>query len=803
MSTQTEPDSEDRGFRLESRLGSWIAHRPTAILASFALAAILLGWLASGTTVAPGLNDLLIAGDPDLARNDEIRRDFSNDELIVVAFDLGREVDAAALEMLAGIHRQIEILEGVDQVLDLSSIEDVRASEDETGFLDASALVDLETVAVPGEIERIRQRLRSHRLYQNNLVSADLRVVSTLVIPSIVEDPSESHSAGGGEEPTSSQAELNARLTQAIYQIVQDAPVPAWVSGYPPAEFEAQRIVLRDLGTLSALALAIILLLVYVLLRRGWALILILLVAGWTELCALAWLAFSGSAINIVTSTLPVVLLATSSTYTIYLLNLLARVSQRAGPRSPRLGPALLSEVIRPCLLSAASTATGFLALLLMPVPAIRDLGVGLAAGIVGCLVASLLLVPAIVQRFDLRLEKLPLDGRFHWTGAGIALARRRGWVLLATGLVIVASLAGIARLQVESDPLTYWRSDHFHRRSDDFIRERLGGSLFLNATISTGQARGAMAPEVLQFAQRWIEFAERSPVVSRTVSILDYLALIDLALDQGRGEYLGSRELASQYLIVYENSGDAADLRHYIDFDRSALNILLRVDSRSSNEILQLQRDLLDFAKTNLPQGAGEVLRTEVLGTWLLFPKAMDAITRGMVRGLTLAAAVVLVVMALFLGSLRLGLVALVPNSLPTLVCLGALGWLGVPLSFGTSIVGCIALGLAVDDTAHVLGHLRRGRTLEDVYRQVGRALTTTTLCLGAGFLALTLSGFLPLVHFGLATSATLVVALACDLFVLPSLLRLGFAPAEATIAPAEAAVSTAARGSVLPTRG
>jgi predicted RND superfamily exporter protein len=162
------------------------------------------------------------------------------------------------------------------------------------------------------------------------------------------------------------------------------------------------------------------------------------------------------------------------------------------------------------------------------------------------------------------------------------------------------------------------------------------------------------------------------------------------------------------------------------------------------------------------------------VLGSIYLWSKACDQLTRGIVRGLAVALVLIAGVMALHLRSVKLALVGLLPNALPIAICGGILGWLGVPLSVGSSITGCVALGLAVDDTAHVLGHLHRDRSIEETYRIVGRPILITTAALVLGFSSLLLSAFQPLVLLGAATAVTLLVALLFDLLVLPSLLVL-----------------------------
>ena len=113
-------------------------------------------------------------------------------------------------------------------------------------------------------------------------------------------------------------------------------------------------------------------------------------------------------------------------------------------------------------------------------------------------------------------------------------------------------------------------------------------------------------------------------------------------------------------------------------------------------------------------------------------------------------------------------------PNVIPIFVVGGLMGWSGGTLGVATSSIGCIALGLAVDDTAHVLGHLRPGLSLRSLFREVGPPIILTTLSLGVGFLVLTMSQFGAVAIVGLATTLTLILALAADLIVLPSLLVL-----------------------------
>ncbi len=722
------------------------------VLAVFAGVALSLIPPATGVRIDTALEHLMIADDPERLRNREVKEAFSNDEILVVAFDLGHPFAAQDLRTLHAFSERVAAIEGVEEVLDLSTVEDVRAAGITGDTLDASPLVDLETVA--SRIDTIRARVRDHPLYRGTLVSHDGHVLALAIVLEL---------GAPGEA-------INERVSRRLLALLDEVGPswPAWVSGYPFSELDASRLLSRDLALLSTIAFLVIAGLVHLLTRSVRMAALTVAVGLWSQLVCAAWFGATETPLTIVTAIVPTVLLAIASTHGLYVAGLLGQVGD-----DEDAAEAILRLVWRPTLVASASTVVGFLSLRLMPVDVLGQLGTGLAVGVLASTAAALLLVPASLHVFRIRVgdRHRATPGPDHPILAGVRLARRPGTTLVAAGALCLLATTGLSALRIDSDPLSYWSPDSYHRRSAELVRERLSGTLPLNVLIHTEHAGGALDPEVLALAERVVRDLEARPEVDRTLSFLDYLELMDAAITgepEGR-RVLPSQALAAQYMLLYEAGGDPADYRHYIDWDRRSLNLFVRVNDRSASVALGL-RERVEALLADAPAG----VRVEVLGTWLLFPKAMDAITRGMLEGLALAIAGVFGVMWLSLRSLRLALLALFPSALPIVAFAGLMGWLDLPLSMGTAIVGCVALGLAVDDTAHVLAHLRPGADLTSVYRRVGPALALTTLVLAAGFGVLAASEFQPVVHLGIATATTLVVAFGFNWLVLPSLLRL-----------------------------
>ena len=102
------------------------------------------------------------------------------------------------------------------------------------------------------------------------------------------------------------------------------------------------------------------------------------------------------------------------------------------------------------------------------------------------------------------------------------------------------------------------------------------------------------------------------------------------------------------------------------------------------------------------------ESIDASVTGSSLLIIRTIDEITRGQAVSLSGATLIILGILVAYFRSLRIALLALIPNALPVLVYFGVLGLSGVTLNIITSLIACIVLGIAVDDTIHLLVRFR-----------------------------------------------------------------------------------------------
>ena len=303
------------------------------------------------------------------------------------------------------------------------------------------------------------------------------------------------------------------------------------------------------------------------------------------------------------------------------------------------------------------------------------------------------------------------------------------------------------------------------------------GGTASFSYIFESREADGIIEPAVLREIEALQEKAETLDVVVKTYSIIDILKDLNREFHEGEDAYYRipeSRELAAQYLLIYESSG-GDEAHNYITRDYQRANLELRCKMVETSKYKKLVQTLDEFIR----ERGGQVEAPEYTGMGSLWLKLLEYIVDSQIRGFALAFVVIAVMMCIVFGSVRTGMLSMVPNLAPVAVTLGAMGWAGIPLDYTKLLIACVAIGIAVDDTVHLMVRYRHEfnacgdykKALKPSMREVGRALFITTMVLVCGFMVLRLSVLDSLGDFGPLISSTILVALAADFFLLPAL--------------------------------
>jgi len=684
---------------------------------------------------------------------------FGGDEIVVVALASDPPWDPAVLADVARLTRELEALPGVRRVDSLSTVPIVRVRSD--GVLDLSPALPAHPPTEPGlELAaRVREAIAGDRIVPGSLVGDEGRSFALNVILD----------AGPSEAEDGAPGDAQAAIVEAAYAALDGRR--GWVSGVPVYEYRVGESTGREILTFVPVTLA----LMAVLLWLAFGSVVALLVPGLTSGIG-AWLILGamgalGEPVTLTGMILPSVLLALGCAYVMHLL-----VAAR-GVRGADTLERALAPVVAPLAISGLTTAVGFFAIMTIRIDAIASLGLFGGVGVLVVLLAALSLGPALLARWPLPERRAPLHGwiRARLTPALLGfLVRRRVGVMLAWAALLAVSAFGAARIHVETDAVLWWPPGSEMRTHYDEIRDRLSGISPMNVVIESQGERRVIAPEVLSRIDGLAAHLAAHPKVGKVLSVADPLRQLHGGFVDDPSQPLpDSERLAAQYLLLL----DSVDpIRDVISFDRFSANVLIRADDNGS-------RTLLDVAKTAeswwAEHGAPD-FEARATGIMFEFARSEEAIAWGQIRGLSLALLAIGLILLVLFRDWLVAAIALVPNVASLSLIYGWMGLAGIPLDGGTVCMGTLALGIAVDDTIHVLNGYRLRRAagasarsaLAGSYDHVMPALVLTSLAISVGFAALTLSDFLLTRNLGLVTAVVVAICLVADTTLLPAVL-------------------------------
>jgi hydrophobe/amphiphile efflux-3 (HAE3) family protein len=698
---------------------------------------------------------------------DRTLRQFGSDKALVIVVGARDVFEADFLERLAGLTGRLEELPEVAGVLSLANAPDVRAFEEDV-------VVEPFLAEIPEDregLEALRRSVLGNPLYGGSLVARDARATALVV------------RLRGLTDDEVMRRGVDHRLeAEARSAFEGEAGAEVWLTGGPHIQAEGARVLLAESVTLPLASLALLGAVLVLAFRTVRGVLLPLATISVAVLWTLGLAAALGHALNAVTVLVPPLLITLGLSYAVHVVSEYYEEAREHGerPRAEWIGEALQRTAL-PLSTCGLTTAVGFGTLCLSPLGAVRDFGWLSVAGTVFSLVASLGFAPALLALLPAPRRLPPVSG-----GGGLSAAVDRACAALARfdvdrrslvfagGLALLAlSLFGAARMKVGTQQIEKFAADAPVRVHFEAVNQRFGGVNPLTVVLETERTEGFKEPTSLRAVEALQRWLAAQPEVGGTTSLVDYLEVAHRAFAGDGSEALEipeSRGLVSQILFA----AGSDELERFVDgsFETAAVHVRAKVID--SAEIAALTARIEARLK-ELPEG----LRGTVTGSSVVFNQALDEIIRGQATSLVTGLGIIYVILSVMFLSARIGFVALIPNVLPIAFYFGLLGWTGVTLSPGTSLVAPIVLGIAVDDTIHYFARFiddarRLGserQATESALRAVGRPVTTTALALCAGFLVLNLSEFETQGELGSLAAATLALGWLCDVTLTPAL--------------------------------
>ncbi len=423
-----------------------------------------------------------------------------------------------------------------------------------------------------------------------------------------------------------------------------------------------------------------------------------------------------------------------------------------------------MMESIGPaCFFTSLTTAIGFLSLVVARHPAVRMFGIKASIAVLIAFLTIIFIVPTMLAFWPIKKGVLARVPGFSHLSYG-----RRKLTFLLFGVVAFLALLGIGRLNVDSHWLEEMPEEEPLIRELAWYEDNLSGIMTLDVRVS-GNLKTREAFDALETFQRRML---REAGVNKSEAYTHWLR-----------EALGHPQKMDQAAInrgfAFLSLKPKVYPQHVINANRKVGRISFLTDDSGTSRFFEL-RDLVDELNENMPQG----LTVEVAGFMEMAHEASRLIVTTMLESFLVSLLAISILISLIFRSIRVGLVSIVPNVFPIVVALGINGWLGINLRIGIVMIYSLGLGLAVDDTIHLITRYRQerkrhpdGERRPQLLRSLkgcGPALITTSIVLAIGSLSYLPSNFRSLRDVGLLLTTIVITALLADLFLLPHLLEM-----------------------------
>jgi predicted RND superfamily exporter protein len=484
------------------------------------------------------------------------------------------------------------------------------------------------------------------------------------------------------------------------------------------------------------------------------ATLIIILLSMVTGMGLAGWLGISLTPASGIAPTIILTLAVADSVHimaTVYQQMSLGKSKQAAVAESLRIN-------LQPVFLTSITTAIGFLTMNYSDAPPFRDLGNIVAMGVAAAFVYSIFFLPTILVILPIKVRKKVE------TGKDLCHTCNR-------------------RLELNDNFVKYFSKKYEIRRATDFMQENLRGWDIIEYSLDSGEPGGIHKPEFLAKVEEFSQWYRKQPKVTFVSTLTDTIKTLNKNMhgdDQNYYKIPESRELAAQYLLLYELSLPfGQDLNNRINVDKSAIRLIVFLKDTTAKDQRAMDASARDWLKNNAPPhmftyGSGLSI------IWAHISKRnIESMLGASFGALVLISAILIVA----LRSFRIGIISLIPNLAPAFMAFGIWGMLVGQVGLGLSVIVSLTIGIVVDDTIHFLSKYLRARREENMdpthavryaFNTVGTAMWVTTIALVAGFSVLTASGYNINAQMGMLSAITISLALLLDFFFLPALLMI-----------------------------
>ena len=782
---------------------NFILKKPKAVLALLLIAILSFGYYSKDFRLDASSETLLIEGDPDLAYLKEITERYGSKDFLILTYTPNEGmVTDSSINNLLSLKYKIQSLDWVHSVITLLDIPLLNNSDAPL----QERLKSFKTLK-DEDVDRNRgfQEILNSPVFRNFVISENGNTSGIIV------NIKENKKLENVEEKSKEEVEdykdrikkQNHENILEIRQVIQSYGDVGkiYLGGIPMIADDMMTFIKSDIVVFGLGVLLFIIATLWFVFRKLIWIIVPISSCLFSVVIMMGLLGILGWKVTVISSNFIALMLILTMAMNIHMSTRFLQL-RKDFPKKNNFEIISLTtnKMFWPIIYTVFTTVFAFLSLIFSGIKPIIDFGWMMTFGLITSFIITFTLLPTLLnfaptKNISLKKEQ---DSKITAFLALVSL-NNKNTIFGITGLVIILSVLGISKLEVENSFINYFNKNTEIYKGMKLIDDELGGTTPLEVILKFpdqekeettsgeddefedwGDEEDAN-DEKYWFTKDKIDkialvhnYLDSLPQVGK---VLSFSSIIDVATQLNNNKPLGTLEMGVLYSKIPQ-SIKTEIIDPYLSIKDNEARISLRIIDSQEN----LRRnDLINKINFDLKNKIGlDANEYKLAGVLILFNNLLQSLFKSQILTLGLVMIGIFSMFVILFRNVKLSLIGVVPNFIAAFFILGIIGLLGIPLDMMTITIAAITIGIAVDNSIHYIYRFKEefrnikdyNKTLKVCHSTVGVAILNTSITIVFGFSILVLSKFIPTIYFGIFTGLAMLLAMISVLTLLPSLI-------------------------------
>ena len=781
-----------------------IIYRPKLTILVLFLLLVSFGYYSKDFKLDASSDTLLLENDPDLKYLREVNNRYGSKEFLILTYTPEEAMNSEkSLNNLLSLKYKIQSLDWVYSVITLLDVPLLNNSDTPL----AERLQNFTTLKSENvDIERGFEEILSSPVFKNFVISEDGK--TTGIIVNIKEDVNLKNLDDKSKEEIEKYKDLrkkkNHKNIVEIREIIKSYKDigKIYLGGIPMIADDMMSFIKNDIIVFGIGVLLFIIVTLWFVFKKLIWIIVPLSSCFFSVLIMTGLLGLIGWKVTVISSNFIALMLILTMAMNIHMSTRFLQLRKN----NPNLKNSEIifmttGKMFWPIIYTALTTICAFLSLIFSEIKPVIDFGWMMSLGLITSFIITFTLLPTLINL--LSTEKINIEGESKskiTEFLGKISINSRPAIFLITLVVIIFSIVGISRLEVENSFINYFNKNTEIYKGMKLIDEKLGGTTPLDIIIkfptfekdkltvaddefedwgeeeNHDNRKYWFTKDKIEKIEKVHSYLESNPFVGK---VLSFSSILKVAKQLNNNKPLETLEMGIFYSKIPDTIKKEV-IDPYISIEDNEARISVRIKDSEKN----LRRnDLIKKIEYDLKNQIGlESNEFKLAGVLILFNNLLQSLFKSQILTLGFVMSGIFAMFLILFRNIKLSLIGVVPNFIAAFFILGIIGLLEIPLDMMTITIAAITIGIAVDNSIHYIYRFKEEffqnnsyeKTIKLCHSTVGIAILNTSITIVFGFSILVLSNFIPTIYFGVFTGLAMLLAMISVLTLLPSLILL-----------------------------